>query len=119
MAQVVFETFCSFCAVHRIICCGNPIAKFPPRHRKTQHSYGDDCHWSAVSQPGIDCNHVNANILPDYRKNSALLVTEVRQYHHLGPQIDQKLKKKALTTSAFFLNQSFFLKNSPGVEQLD
>ncbi len=103
MAQVVFEAVFLNCPLCNVIYHNNAIAKFPTQYRKTQHSYGDDCHWSAVSQSGIDCNHVNANILPDYRKNSALLVTEVRQYHHLGPQIDQKLKKKALTTSAFFL----------------
>ena len=95
MAQVVFKTGFLDCPLCNVIYHNNPIAKFPTQYRKTQHSYGDDCHWSAVSQPGIDCNHGIVNLLPDYRKNPKILFQKMQQYHHLGPQIKcPKLKKK-------------------------
>lgn len=103
MAQVVFETCCSFRAVHRIIFCGNAFAKFSPQHRRSSHCYGGGCHLPAVSQPGIDCNHGIVNLLPDYRKNPKILFQKMQQYHHLGPQIKcPKLKKSAHNERLFF-----------------
>lgn len=103
MAQVVFKTGFLDCPLCNVIYHNNPIAKFPTQYRKTQHSYGDDCHWSAVSQPSIDCNHDIVNLLPDYRKNPKILFQKMQQYHHLGPQIKcPKLKKSAHNERLFF-----------------